>query len=213
MSGRLVDMAGLVEAAEQLLKEGGPRKFFAIAGAPGSGKSTTAERLCEALEKRHPGAIALLPMDGFHFDDTVLDDMGRRPWKGAPDTFDVSGLRYLLQRLHDPDEGAVAVPVFDRKLEISRGSARIIPANVQLIIVEGNYILLNDGPWRSLAPLFDLTALIDVPEEELRRRLRNRWVGFGLDEAQIAHKLDGNDLPNGRAVRERSRPADLIFRQ
>ncbi len=212
MSGRVVDIEELIASAEVLLGTG-ERHFLALAGAPGSGKSTVAEELYAALDARYPEQVAVLPMDGFHYDDAVLKQMNRLPWKGAPDTFDVGGLKSVLDRLRRDDEPNVAVPVFDRALEISRGSARLIPKSVKLIIIEGNYILLNEAPWRQLADCFDLTVMIDVPESELRKRLRERWVGFGLNEQEIAHKLDGNDLPNGRAVIEKSRPADMIYRQ
>ena len=131
-----VDLAGLVRVARALLARPG-RQVLAIAGAPGSGKSTLVESLAQALAGQ---PVAILPMDGFHYDDAVLHAMGRRPWKGAPDTFDVGGLRSALARLRDPAEGAVAVPVFDRDLEISRGSARIIGPEVRLILAEGNYL-------------------------------------------------------------------------
>lgn len=201
------DLAGLAKAALGLLARPG-RHVVAVAGAPGSGKSTLAERLQEALP---PGLATILPMDGFHYDDAVLHQMGRRPWKGAPDTFDVGGLRSTLHRLRDPAEGAVAVPVFDRDLEISRGSARIVLPDARLIIAEGNYLLLDRAPWSDLAPLFDLTVFVDVPEDELRRRLTRRWQGYGLTPDQIAFKLDENDLPNGRAIIAGSRPADLVI--
>lgn len=207
---RQVDMAGLVAAAQALLARPG-RHVLAIAGAPGSGKSTLVAALWNTLEAQAPGGSAILPMDGFHYDDAVLQARGRRPWKGAPDTFDVGGLRATLQRLRTPAEGAVAVPVFDRGLEISRGSARIIDPAARLILAEGNYLLLRDDPWCSLRPLFDLTVRIDVPEPELRRRLRRRWQGFGLTKAEIEAKLEGNDLPNGRKVLTDSSPPDLIL--
>ncbi len=212
MTGKVVNIEELIASAEVLLGTG-ERHFLAVAGAPGSGKSTVAEELYDALDARHPGQVAVLPMDGFHYDDAVLKQTNRLPWKGAPDTFDVGGLKSVLQRLRSGAERNVAVPVFDRALEISRGSARLIPQSVKLIIVEGNYILLGDEPWCQLADCFDLTVMIDVPESELRARLRQRWVGFGLNEQEIAHKLDGNDLPNGRVVVEKSRPADMIYRQ
>ena len=209
--GKVVGFDELVEAARGLLARPG-RHVMAIAGAPGSGKSTLVEELLLKLEGTDPGVVAILPMDGFHYDDAVLHARGRRPWKGAPDTFDVGGYAAVLKRLRDPLEGAVAVPVFDRDLEISRGSARIIEPDIRLILTEGNYLLLDEVPWQALRPLFDVTVMIDVPEAELRRRLRERWVHFGLSEESIDFKLDENDLPNGRTVVTRSAAADFVKR-
>jgi pantothenate kinase len=183
------------------------RSIIAIAGPPGAGKSTLAEALATSADD-----AAVLPMDGFHFDDAILRDRGRLPWKGAPDTFDVGGLAAMLKRLSEGEDD-VAVPVFDRELEISRGSARIIPASTRLIIVEGNYLLLRAAPWSELAPFFALTVMIDVAEDDLRQRLTDRWRHYGLDDAAIRHKLEGNDIPNGRTVYEGSRPADIVLRQ
>ena len=190
----------------------GGRVVCAIVGAPGSGKSTLAERLVERLNEAEPGSAALLPMDGYHYDDLYLVPAGLRPRKGAPETFDVGGLRHMLMRLKANEEEAVAVPVFDRDIEIARAGARMIPASVRVIVCEGNYLLLDRAPWNSLRPLFDATVMIEVPEEELRARLRRRWEGYGLNEEQIAWKLDGNDLPNGRAVVAESAPAEFVVR-
>ena len=77
--------------------------------------------------------------------------------------------------------------------------------------MEGNYLLLTEPPWDSLAPLFDTTALIRAEEETLVRRLRRRWQGFGLDEAAIREKLEDNDLPNGRRVYAGSREPDIVI--
>ena len=200
-----IDFEGLVALAQGLLARPG-RQVIAIVGAPGAGMSTLVERLAESLDE-----TAILPMDGFHYDDAVLHQMGRRPWKGAPDTFDVGGLRSTLARLRDPAEGPVAVPVFDRDLEISRGSARIIGPEARLILAEGNYLLLNAAPWPSLRPQFDLTIRIEVPEDELRRRLTRRWIGYGLTEAEIAFKLDENDLPNGRLIIHEGAAPDYLL--
>ena len=151
-------------------------------------------------------------LDGFHYDDAILRDAGRLARKGAPDTFDVGGLRAALDRLEGRDGGVVAVPVFDRDLEISRGSARLIAPEARLILVEGNYLLLSTPPWNELRRYFDLTVMIEVPEPELQRRLRERWEGYGLTEAEMDAKLEQNDLPNGRTVRSMSIPADLVLR-
>lgn len=196
----------------RLLAPSAGRRIVAIAGAPGSGKSTLAETLVARLNAAQPGSAALCPMDGFHYDDAVLHARGRRPWKGAPDTFDVGGLRALLARLKARDEDEVAVPLFDRTLEIARAGAAIIPQAVETIVCEGNYLLLDRAPWAALAPFWDMTVLIDVPEAELRRRLTDRWVQHGLSAAEIAHKLDGNDLPNGRMVIAHSVTPAVILR-
>ncbi|EEW25166.1 nucleoside triphosphate hydrolase [Rhodobacter ferrooxidans] len=186
----------------------GPGRFLtALAGPPGSGKSTLAADLVRALG---PGAKAV-PMDGFHFDDRVLIARGARDRKGAPDTFDVQGFLHLLRRLRAEDE--VAIPLFDRDLEISRAGAEIITAADRLLVVEGNYLLLNEAPWTEAAPLFDLTVWIEVPEAELDRRLLARWAHHGKTPAQARAWIDGNDLPNIRRVQRQSRPADLVISQ
>lgn len=204
-----IDIDPVVDAAQDLLARPG-RHVLAIGGAPGSGKSRLVERLLARLGDP-PGRVAILPMDGFHYDDAVLHAMGRRPWKGAPDTFDLGGLGATLRRLRDPAEGAVAVPVFDRDLEVSRGSARIIGPEVKLILAEGNYLLLDRPGWRDLRAHFDLTVMIEVPEDELRRRLTRRWQRHGLGETEIAFKLHENDLPNGLLVTQASCAADLVL--
>lgn len=201
-----IDTAALVELLLAKAKQG--RVVAAIAGAPGSGKSTVAERIVADLNRRKPDMASVLPMDGFHFDDLHLVPAGLRPRKGAPDTFDVGGLAHTLKRIRARDEDFVAVPVFDRDIEIARAGARMIPASVPIIVVEGNYLLLDAEPWARLRPLFDVAVLIDVPEQVLRERLTARWQHYGLTPAEIDWKLDGNDLPNGRRVMAESTGAD-----
>ncbi|MDP3194709.1 nucleoside/nucleotide kinase family protein [Tabrizicola sp.] len=206
-----VDVARLADILEARAS-GGLRVIAAIAGAPGSGKSTLAEKLVGKLNARQPGLAAVLPMDGYHYDDLYLVPAGLRPRKGAPMTFDVGGLYHTLKRLRDRDEAEVAVPVFDRKIEIARAGARLIPRQVPVIVVEGNWLLLNQAPWDRLRPVFDVTVMVEVPEHVLRARLRGRWERLGLTEAEIVEKLEENDLPNGRWVRDGSVVADHVIR-
>jgi len=203
-----IDIAGLAALLAERANGGG-RVIAALAGAPGSGKSTVAERLCEALNAGQAGLAAVLPMDGYHYDDLHLVPAGLRPRKGAPETFDVGGLYHTVTRLRARDEDFVAVPVFDRDIEIARAGARMIAADVPIIIVEGNYLLLGQEPWSRLRPLFDVAVLVDVPEPVLRERLTARWQHYDLTPEEIAWKLDGNDLPNGRFVMDQSRGADF----
>lgn len=198
-------------AAAIAARPAGGRSLIALVGAPGSGKSTLAEALEARLDRAAPGSAAILPMDGYHYDDAVLNARGLRLRKGAPETFDVAGLYHMLERLKRNDEAEVAVPVFDRTLEISRAGARMIPQGVRHLIVEGNYLLLDQAPWNRLRPLFDLTIAVTVPEPVLRARLVARWQGYGLPPEEIAAKVEGNDLPNGRFVHESSAAADHVI--
>jgi len=187
------------------------RHIIAVAGAPASGKSTLAESLVGALNAERSGRAAVLPMDGFHYDDLVLEARGHRARKGAPHTFDVNGLRHLLLRLKANDENEVAIPVFDRSIEIARAGASILPQSVEIIVAEGNYLLLDADPWRSLHALFDVTVSIDVPEAILRERLTERWLSYQLSAEEIVAKLEENDLPNGRLVISESIQANLTL--
>ncbi|MGI4747927.1 MAG: nucleoside triphosphate hydrolase [Janthinobacterium lividum] len=188
------------------------RRIVAIAGAPGSGKSTTAETLKERINAVRPGHADILPMDGYHFDDVVLNARGDRARKGSPHTFDLDGFRVMLERLRADDGRDVAVPVFDRSIEIARAGGRIVEASTRIILAEGNYLLLDQPGWRDLGPLFDLTVMLEVGEDTLVERLLQRWAGFDYDEAAIVTKMEGNDLPNVRLVLGNSRPADIMIR-
>lgn len=196
-------------AAAQFDASNGARVLIAIAGAPGSGKSALAERAVELLNEKRPDSAALFPMDGYHYDDVVLDALGRRAFKGAIDTFDAHGLRHMLLRLKANTDDVVAIPVFDRAIEIARAGGRLIPQSVDIVICEGNYLLSLDPPWNRLKPVFDYTVFVEVDEEALRGRLEERWRSFGLDEAEITRKVEENDLPNGAAIVSSSAEPDL----
>ena len=197
-----------ISALAALLKRKASRKtrfMIGIAGPPASGKSTLAEQLREALGEN----AVVVPMDGFHFDDAILNARGHRTRKGAPHTYDVAGFEVLLKRIkaREPD---IAIPVFDRSLELSRNAADIVSKEAKFILVEGNYLLLKSAPWKRLSPLFDFTLYIDVPEEELIRRLKQRWHEHGFDEAYAKNWIAGNDLPNIREIQTNSSKADLV---
>jgi pantothenate kinase len=185
------------------------RVIVGIAGPPGAGKSTLAEALVEALNESDANCAAVIPMDGFHYDDAVLEARGLKARKGSPSTFDVAGFRHLLLRLKAKEEAEVAIPVFDRSLEISRAAARIVSAEIKFLVVEGNYLLLKDKPWGDVASLFDLTIMIEEPRSVLEVRLLSRWLAYGFDETAAQAKVQRNDMPNVDLVLSESGKADM----
>lgn len=186
---------------------GNPRFIVAIAGPPGAGKSTLADALRDELTRRGEKA-EVLPMDGFHMDNGILQHRGLLARKGAPETFDVRGFSDIVAAVRKADQ-EVLVPVFDRSREIAIASARAIAPDTRFILAEGNYLLLNEEPWSRLKSSFDFSIFVGPSVEVLEQRLRDRWVGYGLDEAGIHAKLYENDLPNGKRVVENSVSADI----
>lgn len=202
MKDTLEDLTARIEA---LPVQGDARRLVAIAGPPGSGKSTLASALVEHLGER----AALVPMDGFHYDNAVLRERNLLDRKGAPETFDVEGFTCLIRRLMKPAE--VAVPVFDREADLTRAAARIVAAEQPIVVVEGNYLLLDLPAWRALHRLWDLSVTIAVPRAELERRLVTRWLDQGLEPKAARDRALSNDMPNADLVVRKSRRADVVL--
>lgn len=182
------------------------RFITALAGPPGAGKSTLAAAVVAALG---PGA-RVVPMDGFHLDNPVLAARGLLARKGCPESFDAAGFVHLLHRLRH--EAEVAIPVFDRHLDLARAGGDVVRAEDRLLVVEGNYLLLDAAPWRDGRAVYDLTVALDVPEAELERRLIRRWLDHGFAPDQARDKALSNDIPNARRVLRDSGPAEIVIR-
>ena len=139
----------------------------------------------------------------------MLHARGHRPRKGAPFTFDAAGYAAMLERLAAPSPMAVAIPVFDRDLELSRSAAAVVEPHHRIVITEGNYLLLDDDRWRPARERLDFSVFLDVPFEELRRRLMARWLGHGYGPEEAKEKTQANDLVNARLVAKTSVEPDL----
>jgi pantothenate kinase len=186
-------------------EQGQERVLVGIAGPPGSGKSTFADELAEGLNT--PAAV--LPMDGFHLDNAVLRSKGIFHRKGAPETFDSAGFVGLVRKLRG--EGSVSYPTFDRPSDCVVSDGGAISATNRVVLIEGNYLLLQTSPWSDLADLFDLTVYLEVPREVLKTRLVSRWETHGMGAAAALKRAEGNDMINVDLVQNNSRTADLTI--
>lgn len=185
------------------------RACVGIAGIPGSGKSTLAQKLCAAACAAKPGVAVVVPMDGFHLPNAELDRLGLRQRKGAAETFDARAYLDLLSRARDC-RVTLHFPVYDRSLHepVYRETAeqRIGPV-VRLIITEGNYLLLDDEPWRTLAPVLDACWWLQTDQEQARQWILARHVRGGRSPQDALDHFERSDRLNmERVCRCRRRP-------
>ncbi|MGW6546460.1 nucleoside/nucleotide kinase family protein [Streptomyces massasporeus] len=193
------------------LPRGGRRAILGIAGSPGAGKSTLAERLVRELNGTGDPWVAHVPMDGFHLADAELERLGRRDRKGAPDTFDAAGYAALLARLReDHPADTVYAPGFERDLEQPLAGAVPVPASARLIVTEGNYLLLGTGAWPRVRPLLDEAWFCELSEPERLRRLIARHEEFGKTPEEAAAWVERSDQPNAELVAATRDRADLV---
>ena len=195
---------GLIGIIETMRKRADHRELIAIAGPPGSGKTTLAKTLADRLAH-----CSYLSMDGFHLDNPILIQKGLRERKGAPETFDVSGFMHLLQRLQKKEE--VYVPCFDRQTERTINCAYPIPNHHDLVIVEGNYLLLDEPVWRDLDDYWDLAVFVQIDLDIIRARLQQRWAVQGFSEEQATYWIELNDIPNAERVIKNRVPEDVML--
>ncbi|WP_246142295.1 nucleoside/nucleotide kinase family protein [Lacisediminihabitans profunda] len=174
---------------------GDSRLVVGIVGPPGSGKSTTADRLVERLGDE----AVLLPMDGYHLPQARLVELGRRDRMGAADTFDVDALVATLTALRFSG-GLVLAPGFDREIEEAIPDAIAIAPEKRVLVVEGNYLLHDAQGWERVAPLIDLSFFVAVDHDIRLRRLIERHVRFGKTPDAAAAWATGPDEANARLI-------------
>ena len=182
------------------------RRLVAVVGPPASGKSTVAQALAARLTTQGEES-AVVPMDGFHLDDRLLQADGTQNRKGAPNTFDAYGFVRTIKALQSPDP--IIYPIFDRSREIAIAVAGRVPATCKTVVVEGNYLLLQQPPWNQLHNLWTLSIALNPPIDRLIERLKARWVEHNKPNAQAW--IDTNDVPNITTVMTKSAPADIIW--
>jgi pantothenate kinase len=181
------------------------RRLLGIAGAPGAGKTTYAQRLVEVSDV----PAAYLPMDGFHLADQALASLGLLDRKGAPETFDAWGYAALLRRVREARH-TVWAPSFERDLEQPLAGAIAVDPETDLIVTEGNYLLLDRPEWLAVRAELDEVWYLECPAAVRRQRLVARHVEFGKSADGAMAWVDRVDEANASLVSASRSHADRV---
>ena len=187
------DILGRVAASPSIFTLG-------VCGPPGAGKSHTAAAL-RPLFEQFQVSTAVVPMDGFHLSNAQLRALSLASVKGAPQTFDVAGLVSLLTRIRARQPGdEILAPAYDRAIHDPVAARIRISDQTRLVIVEGNYLLLDRPGWREVAGLLDASWYLDVPADLCERRLIERHVAGGKTPAEAQAWVATVDRANAGLV-------------
>ncbi len=208
----------LLKKLAEIRKEKGRRILVMLAAPPGAGKSTLLSFL-EHLTHEYDAlpAIRIIGMDGFHrrqeylVSHTVLRDGTEIPMvkiKGAPVTFDLGRLTESIRRVAAGE--VCGWPVYDRLLHNPTENALTVSG--EIVILEGNYLLLNEAGWSELRNYADYTISVTAEEDFLRERLIDRRIKTGVSPEAAARFVDFSDMPNVRLCLRKTAEADLTLR-
>lgn len=203
----------LLRHLTKLRERRGKRIVAFLAAPPATGKSTLLAFLEQlSREKEDITEIQALGMDGFHYPANYLEThfierdgktIPLKAIKGAPETFDAEG---LLERIRAARGGEAIWPVYDRRIH------DVIPNGTRttgkILLIEGNWLLLNDPRWRGLRELADYTLRIQASPEFLKQRLIRRKVQGGLSEEEAARFYEASDRRNVERLQRDSGEAD-----
>ncbi len=205
----------LLKRLSKMHSEKGGRILVMLAAPPGAGKSTLAGFLQHLSSKAIPEKkVQAIGMDGFHrrqeylVSHTTLVD-GREvkmvDIKGAPVTFDLERLKMKLSEValgrnigwpmynrlsHNPDEDAIFV-------------------DGDIIILEGNYLLLDEEGWKDLSDLADFTISVKADPDMLKKRLIERKIATGCPREKAIAFVEFSDMANVRLCLEKTKEAEL----
>nr|WP_246473016.1 hypothetical protein [Pelagibacterium limicola] len=186
------------------------RAVIGLVGGPGSGKSTITARLIDTLNASGIPTAAI-PMDGFHMRHAKLEALGLTAQKGAPQTFEAQAFAEFLTHAKTATQ-AISGPIYTRDIEDVTDNGYTIAPETQVLIVEGNYLLLDTPPWHHVRPLLDMAVYLDIPRETVRARLLTRHAEHGLfSPDHIVRHVEQVDLPNYDLVSDTGRHADLVI--
>lgn len=207
MPEQLASQEAALARIQNHLENSSERVLIGIIGKPGAGKSTLSKFLMAKLPKEF---VTVVPMDGYHLSNKVLKDLMRADRKGAPDTFDVSGFISLVKRIRTEQTQNIYYPIFDRAIEESIAAQGVVTSATKVVIIEGNYLLHDDGGWEVCNDLLDESWMVDVDDDKRISRLISRHIAYGKDPEAAKAWAKGTDEVNAKLIERGRNRADFV---
>ena len=207
MPEQLASQEAALARIQNHLENSTERVLIGIIGKPGAGKSTLSKFLMAKLPKEF---VTVVPMDGYHLSNKVLKDLKRADRKGAPDTFDVAGFISLVRRIRSEQTQNIYYPIFDRAIEESIAAQGVVTSATKVVIIEGNYLLHNDGGWEVCNDLLDESWMVDVDDDKRISRLISRHIAYGKEPEAAKAWAKGTDEVNAKLIERGRNRADFI---
>ena len=207
MPEQLASQEAALARIQNHLKNSSERVLIGIIGKPGAGKSTLSKFLMAKLPKEF---VTVVPMDGYHLSNKVLKDLKRADRKGAPDTFDVAGFISLVKRIRTEQTQNIYYPIFDRAIEESIAAQGVVTSVTKVVIIEGNYLLHDDGGWEVCNDLLDESWMVDVDDDKRISRLISRHIAYGKDTEAAKAWAKGTDEVNAKLIERGRNRADFV---
>jgi pantothenate kinase len=204
---QLADQKAALARIQEHLEKASDRVLIGIIGKPGAGKSTLSKFLMGKLPK---DLVTVVPMDGYHLSNKVLKDLKRSDRKGAPDTFDVAGFVSLVKRIRSEQTQNIYYPIFDRAIEESIAAQGVVTSATKVVIIEGNYLLHDEGGWEVLNDLLDESWMVDVDDDKRISRLISRHIAYGKDPEAAKAWAKGTDEVNAKLIERGRTRADFV---
>ncbi|KAI1294448.1 P-loop containing nucleoside triphosphate hydrolase protein [Xylaria venustula] len=202
-----------VDIHQKLVGDSGQTRIvIAFSGPPGSGKSTIVEQVVRRINTIFQRPLATcLAMDGFHYPRAYLNTLPNHTeahtYRGAAWTFDADGVVNLVKTLsvsrNTTEPVTILAPSFDHNLKDPVPDAIRIEPKTEIVIIEGNWLLLDRDPWKQIPEHVDDTWFVDVDPELALHRIARRHLAAGIEDTWEAAmtRAKSNDLRNGDEVR------------